>query len=98
MTMTIYKTDGLSYQNEGYLYALMNQLDQDVNDMALAGTPVKAVDSKRALKQLRDSLAGREIEELDEELEAKEFGSLFGVGNEGKEGMEAFLEKRKPNW
>ncbi|MCK5648256.1 MAG: hypothetical protein KAI22_05200, partial [Gammaproteobacteria bacterium] len=35
MTMTIYKTDGLSYQNEGYLYALMNQLDQDVNDMAL---------------------------------------------------------------
>ena len=33
-----------------------------------------------------------------EELEAKEFGSLFGVGNEGKEGMEAFLEKRKPNW
>lgn len=33
-----------------------------------------------------------------EELEAKEFGSLFGEGNEGKEGMEAFLEKRKPNW
>jgi enoyl-CoA hydratase len=30
------------------------------------------------------------------ELEAKEFGSLFG--NEGKEGMTAFLEKRKPNW
>ncbi len=33
-----------------------------------------------------------------EELEAEEFGSLFGEGNEGKEGMEAFLEKRKPNW
>lgn len=33
-----------------------------------------------------------------EELEAKEFGSLFGEGNEGKEGMKAFLEKRKPNW
>jgi enoyl-CoA hydratase len=33
-----------------------------------------------------------------EELEAGEFGSLFGEGNEGKEGMKAFLEKRKPNW
>ena len=30
------------------------------------------------------------------ELESKNFGSLFG--NEGAEGMRAFLEKRKPNW
>lgn len=29
-------------------------------------------------------------------LESKEFGSLFG--NEGEEGMRAFLEKRKPSW
>jgi len=29
-------------------------------------------------------------------LEANEFGSLFG--NEGEEGMRAFIEKRKPNW
>ena len=29
-------------------------------------------------------------------LESNEFGSLFG--NEGTEGMKAFLEKRKPNW
>ena len=29
-------------------------------------------------------------------LETAEFGSLFG--NEGTEGMKAFLEKRKPNW
>ncbi len=33
-----------------------------------------------------------------EALEAEEFGSLFGEGNEGKEGMKAFLEKRKPEW
>jgi enoyl-CoA hydratase len=33
-----------------------------------------------------------------EALEAEEFGSLFGDGNEGKEGMKAFLEKRKPEW
>lgn len=32
------------------------------------------------------------------ELEAVEFGSLFGNGSEGEEGMKAFLEKRKPNW
>ena len=32
------------------------------------------------------------------ELEDQEFGSLFGLGNEGEEGMKAFLEKRKPNW
>ena len=32
------------------------------------------------------------------ELEAKSFGSLFGENNEGKEGMTAFLEKRKPEW
>ncbi len=31
-------------------------------------------------------------------LEAEKFGSLFGEGNEGKEGMTAFLEKRKPQW
>lgn len=33
-----------------------------------------------------------------ENLEATEFGTLFGDGNEGKEGMKAFLEKRKPEW
>jgi enoyl-CoA hydratase len=32
------------------------------------------------------------------ELEAEQFGTLFGKGNEGEEGMNAFLEKRKPNW
>jgi enoyl-CoA hydratase len=32
------------------------------------------------------------------ELEAEQFGTLFGKGNEGEEGMKAFLEKRKPNW
>ncbi len=31
-------------------------------------------------------------------LEAKLFGTLFGKGSEGEEGMKAFIEKRKPNW
>ncbi|MBN2236668.1 MAG: enoyl-CoA hydratase/isomerase family protein [Bacteroidales bacterium] len=33
-----------------------------------------------------------------EQLEAVQFGALFGKGSEGEEGMKAFLEKRKPNW
>jgi len=31
-------------------------------------------------------------------LEARAFGSLFGDHSEGREGMKAFLEKRKPEW
>lgn len=31
-------------------------------------------------------------------LEAQHFGSLFGSGRQGEEGMKAFLEKRKPEW
>jgi len=42
---------------------------------------------------------GREMSRAyGENLEAEEFGSLFGEGNQGKEGMKAFLEKRKPEW
>jgi enoyl-CoA hydratase len=36
--------------------------------------------------------------EIGCELEAEQFGSLFGKGSEGEEGMKAFLEKRKPEW
>jgi enoyl-CoA hydratase len=36
--------------------------------------------------------------ETGSELEADHFGSLFGENSEGREGMQAFLEKRKPNW
>ncbi|MCF8367503.1 MAG: enoyl-CoA hydratase/isomerase family protein [Bacteroidales bacterium] len=32
------------------------------------------------------------------ELEAEQFGTLFGKGSEGEKGMKAFLEKRKPEW
>ena len=31
-------------------------------------------------------------------LESQQFGSLFGNGSEGEEGMKAFLEKRRPTW
>ncbi len=36
--------------------------------------------------------------ETGSELEADHFGSLFGENSEGREGMQAFLGKRKPNW
>lgn len=36
--------------------------------------------------------------EAGNNLENEQFGSLFGIGTEGFEGMQAFLEKRKPNW
>lgn len=32
------------------------------------------------------------------ELEAMEFGSLFGKGNQGEKGMRAFLNKEQPEW
>ena len=42
---------------------------------------------------------GLEMSQIEgEELEAKQFGDLFGEGSEGKEGMTAFLEKRRPEW
>ncbi|MFK5891733.1 MAG: hypothetical protein QM504_00760 [Pseudomonadota bacterium] len=64
MANTIFKENGLNTQNEGYLYALMNQLDQDANDKSLGDEEVKAVNSTRALAQLKASLAGKEyIEE-----------------------------------
>lgn len=53
-----------------------------------------------AIKKIK-SVARLGIEmsfEDGEKLEAEQFGTLFGEGNQGKEGMKAFLEKRKPEW
>jgi len=51
---------------------------------------------RKVKKATRDGLQMNFQEGND--LEAREFSSLFGKGNEGEEGMTAFLEKRKPNW
>ncbi|MBU0765669.1 MAG: hypothetical protein KJ607_12615, partial [Bacteroidetes bacterium] len=32
------------------------------------------------------------------EMESRVFGSLFGQGSQGREGMSAFLDKRPPKW
>ncbi|MBC8320313.1 MAG: enoyl-CoA hydratase/isomerase family protein [Bacteroidetes bacterium] len=53
-----------------------------------------------AIKKIKNVVRqGMEMSFTDgEKLEAQEFGTLFGDGNQGKEGMTAFLEKRKPEW
>ncbi len=62
----------------------------------------KTIASKgpQAIKKIKD-VARRGYEmSMDEgaDLEARNFGSLFGDNSEGREGMKAFLEKRKPEW
>jgi enoyl-CoA hydratase len=42
--------------------------------------------------------AARVNYEKGHEIENEQFGSLFGPGKQGAEGMKAFLEKRKPLW
>ncbi len=57
----------------------------------------KGSDSIKKVKQVVRQ--GMEMSFVDgEKLEADQFGTLFGEGNQGKEGMSAFLEKRKPQW
>jgi enoyl-CoA hydratase/carnithine racemase len=53
-----------------------------------------------AIKKVKSVVRkGLEMSQTEgEELEAKQFGELFGKGSEGEKGMTAFLEKRKPEW
>lgn len=72
--------------------ALMDEVMKLAKTITSKG-PLAVKKAKQVVRQ------GLEMSLSDgEKLEAHEFGSLFGEGNEGKEGMEAFLEKRKPNW
>ncbi len=54
----------------------------------------------QAIKKVKEVVRSGYEMSLDEgaALEAKAFGSLFGDNSEGREGMSAFLEKRKPEW
>lgn len=71
MTHTIFFEKGLSTQNQGYLYALMNQLDQDANDTS-AEESIEMVDSNQALAKLKASLAGKGdiVEDKTNQVEA----------------------------
>ncbi len=57
----------------------------------------KGSDSIKKVKQVVRQGMEMSFEE-GEKLEADQFGTLFGEGNQGKEGMTAFLEKRKPKF
>jgi len=72
--------------------ALMDEVMKIAKNIASKGP--------QAVKNVKDvARRGYELS-LDEgaDLEARAFGSLFGDNSEGREGMSAFLEKRKPNW
>lgn len=53
-----------------------------------------------AIKNIKSVVRkGLEMSQIEgEQLEASQFGDLFGTGSEGEEGMTAFLEKRRPEW
>ena len=53
-----------------------------------------------AIKKIKSVVRkGLEMSQIEgEELEATQFGDLFGKDSEGEEGMTAFMEKRRPQW
>lgn len=67
-------------------------------DSAMEMAKLIASKGPKAVKKIKKVVRkGMEMDfDAGSRLEADEFGSLFG--NEGKEGMSAFLEKRKPNF
>ena len=73
-----------------------DQLMEEVMKIAktIASKGPKAV--RKVKKVVREGL--QTDFETGSNIESEQFGSLFGEGSEGEEGMKAFLEKRKPNW
>jgi len=68
MSMAWWGKDGLNYHNAGYVYALVTSMDQDTEK---EGGSVALADVRKAgtksLKKLKDSLAGRKLDEEDDE-------------------------------
>lgn len=57
----------------------------------------KGPEAVRKVKVVARQAMRREYEKAMD-IENEQFGSLFGPGSEGEEGMKAFLDKRKPQW
>jgi len=71
MGMSWYGNGGLNYHNSGYIYALVTSMDQDTdNEGSIAAGDVRKAGVK-SLKKLQDSLAGRELDEDDDEAESE---------------------------
>jgi hypothetical protein len=101
MANTIFRTGGIATQNEGYLFALMNQLDQDINDKSIADGDVIAVDSKKALAKLKASLANKTYEDDEPETtmattptKVKKVSEKERLISELKQSFEADMIKR----
>jgi enoyl-CoA hydratase len=73
---------------------------EELLDTCMAIAKNIASKGPQAIKKVKETtLKGLDMAFADgEALEASQFGTLFGAGSEGEEGMKAFLEKRKPNW
>lgn len=72
--------------------ALMEEVMRLADLMATKGP-----EALRSVKQV--TRTGYELDfDAGSSLESQAFGSLFGPGSQGEEGMKAFLEKRKPQW
>jgi len=101
MANTLFMKNGLNTQNEGYLYALMNQLDQDANDKSQSSKNIKMVDSDQALAKLKASLAGEEYTEVKtvevpetEQQAEQEISDKEHLMNELQISFEVDMEKR----
>jgi len=86
---------------EAYRLGLVQKVvepDKLIEECIAVATKI-ASKGKMAIKMIKETAIQGIKMNFDEaqDLEAKEFGNLFGKSESG-EGMKAFLEKRKPNW
>jgi enoyl-CoA hydratase len=88
--------------NEAYRMGLVQKLVEPEELMEEVMRIAKLIKSKgpQAVKKVKNVTRQGMLMDFDKgsELESMEFGSLFGPGTQGAEGMRAFLEKRKANW
>ena len=95
----LYTADMIS-ADEAYRIGLVQKVVEPEALMNVCMETAKLIASKgpKAVKKIKSVVRQGFLMNFYEgsELESIEFGSLFG--NEGEEGMRAFLEKRKPNW
>ncbi len=95
----LYTADMINAE-EAYRIGLVQKVVEPADLIAEAVAIATKIASKgpKAVKKIKKVTREGLLKGFEQgsKLESSEFGSLFG--NEGEEGMRAFLEKRKPNW